>query len=290
MPTLLACLATLSFGAALVTAKFGLRSLDARTGAATSVPTATVLFVLVAFGWLDLSGLSWSAVGVFALVGLFFPAAVTLLSFVSTDRIGPSLTGAIGGASPLFALLAAFVLLAEPVPARALVAALGVAAGVALMSWRHRSFERASLGWLLLLPVAGAAIRGLAQVLAKCGLALWPSALAATVVGYVVSASVLVAASALRRDRTTRRPRTRASTAWMMATGLLNGAGVLWTYTALQAAPVSTVAPIVATYPLVTLSLGALVLREEVFSARIAAGAVLTIASVAWLLAGGASR
>jgi drug/metabolite transporter (DMT)-like permease len=290
MPILFACLATLSFGAALVTAKFGLRTLDARTGAATSVPTAAVFFVLVAIGWLDLSGLSWAAVAVFALVGLFFPAAVTLIVFVSTDRIGPSLTGAIGGSSPLFALFAAFVLLGEPAPARALAAAVGVAAGVALMSWRHRAFERASLGWLLLLPVAGAAIRGVAQVLAKGGLALWPSPLAATVVGYLVSASVLVAASALRRDAAGRRRRTRSSTAWMMATGLLNGLGVLWTYVALQAAPVSTVAPIVATYPLVTLALGTLVLREELFDARVAAGAVLTIASVVWLLTSGAAR
>jgi drug/metabolite transporter (DMT)-like permease len=290
MPVLFACLATLSFGAALVTAKFGLRQLDARTGAATSVPTAAAFFVLVAIGWLDLTGLSWSAVGVFALLGLFFPAAVTLLIFVSTDRIGPSLTGAIGGASPLFALLAAFALLAEPVPGRAYGAALGVAAGVAMMSWRHRAFERASLGWLLLLPVAAAALRGFAQVLAKGGLALWPSPLAATVVGYLVSASVLVAASALRRDPSTRRPRTLASTGWMMATGLLNGLGVLWTYMALHGAPVSTVAPIVTTYPLVTLLLGGLVLREEVFSARVLAGAVLTIASVVWLLAGGVPR
>jgi len=45
------------------------------------------------------------------------------------------------------------------------------------------------------------------------------------------------------------------------------------------------VSPIVATYPLFTLALGLLLLRQERVTPRIAAGAVLTVAGVAVLLA-----
>lgn len=46
MAVLLSMLSALCFGAAAVTSKVGLRSLDARAGAAISVPTATALFAV----------------------------------------------------------------------------------------------------------------------------------------------------------------------------------------------------------------------------------------------------
>src|SRR4029077_12409358 len=45
---MLAGVSAVCFGSALVTAKFGLRSVDARAGAAIRIPTATVLLVLAA--------------------------------------------------------------------------------------------------------------------------------------------------------------------------------------------------------------------------------------------------
>ncbi len=285
MPIVFACLASLCYGTALVAARFGLRDVDARSGAAISVPTATVFFIAVSAVWLDGSGFDWQAVAVFALVGLFFPAAVTIISFASTDRLGPSLAGSIGGTTPLFALVAAFAILGEAIPPKALVATIGIVAGVALMSWRRKSLDATSLGWLLLLPAAGAALRALAQVFAKGGLALWPSPLAATLIGYCVSATVLLALDRLRPARRVGR-RSPATVGLFMFTGMLNGVAVALTYAALNGAPVAIVVPIISAYPLVTLALGAALIREEVVTPRIAVGAVLTIAAVVYLVAG----
>lgn len=285
MPIVLACLSAFCLGAGLVAARFGLRRVDARTGAAMSVPTAAVFFVAVSLVWLDTSGFDARAALVFALVGLFFPAAVTLIIFKSTDRIGPSLTGTISATTPLFAIFTAFVMLGEAIPGRAVLAAFGIVVGVALMSWRRRALDASALGWLLLLPVASAAIRGAAQVLAKGGLALWPSPLAASVIGYCVSATVLLLADRLRSDRPAQRPG-GATRLVFAATGLLNGVGLILMYAALQRGPVAVVVPIVAAHPLVTLGLSAALLREEVLNARVATGAVLTLAAVVYLVAG----
>jgi drug/metabolite transporter (DMT)-like permease len=57
-------------------------------------------------------------------------------------------------------------------------------------------------------------------------------------------------------------------------------------YAALNSAPVSSVAPIVAAYPLVTLLFGAALLREETINLRVIAGALLTVAAIGYLVSG----
>jgi drug/metabolite transporter (DMT)-like permease len=49
---------------------------------------------------------------------------------------------------------------------------------------------------------------------------------------------------------------------------------------------VALVAPLVAGYPLVTVLLGAVVLREEALRLRTVAGALLVVAGIAYLVAG----
>lgn len=279
----LAILSSLCFGIALVSGRVGLRTLDARSGAAVSIPTAAVLFLLAAPYAFDSAGFTVQAALWFAAVGLVFPALVTLLTFRSNERLGPTITGAVSGTAPLFALLAAGLLLGENVPAQAALACVAIVAGVALLSWRQSAvrphFRPASLLW----PISGAVLRGLAQAGAKAGLLLWPSPFAASLVGYLVSSATVIAAGQIGR---TRRPRlTKHGLVWFALTGALNGGAVLLMYAALSSAPVSLVAPVVATYPLVTALVSAVVLREEPLTPRMVAGAALTVLAIAYLVA-----
>jgi uncharacterized membrane protein len=57
-------------------------------------------------------------------------------------------------------------------------------------------------------------------------------------------------------------------------------------YAALASGPVSLVAPLVATYPLVTVGLGALAFGAGAGGLRLALGTALTVAGVVLLLAG----
>ena len=180
------------------------------------------------------------------------------------------------------ALLAAAALLGEEVPARATVAALGVVAGIALLSWRRAALPGAIAGTALVWPIAAAVVRGVAQVGAKAGLALWSSPIAACLIGYLMSSAAVIAADRIRGERPRRR--TSASLAWFAATGLLNGLAVLAMYTALGAAPVWIVAPIVASYPLATAILGAAFLHDEKPSPQSAAGAIVTVAAIVYLV------
>jgi drug/metabolite transporter (DMT)-like permease len=280
---LLALLSAALFGAALVTTHSGLKHLDAAAGARVSIPTATLLFWLLAPG-VDWTGWRAGAVWLFALVGLFFPAAVTLLTFEANRRLGPNVTGTIGSTAPLFAVLSAALFLGEPLGAGEFIATSLIVTGSVALS-RSRGGGAGGRGNAALwMPWAGAVLRATAQVLSKVALALWPSPFAAAIIGYTVSSAVVWVAVGGRANGAP--ACNRQGAAWFAATGTLNGAAVLSLYLALANGPVYLVSPVVATYPLFTLALSAVALREERLNRTLVAGVLLTVAGVVVLLAG----
>lgn len=277
-----AVLAAALFGTALVTTHIGLRHMDALSGARTSIPVAAVLFWLLA-PVRDLSGWQDEAAVIFAVVGVFFPAAVTLLTFAANQRLGPAVAGTIGGTAPLFAVLGAAFFLNEPLGMREAIATGIIVLGCTLLSSPDATVAVGRARGALWLPWTSAVLRAAAQVLSKAGLALWPNPFAAVVIGYSVSAAVVWGAPLLNPQRKAFAPN-RHGVAWFAATGALNGGAVLAMYYALSTGPVYIVSPIVATYPLFTLALSALVLRLPL-RATLLAGVALTVTGVALLLA-----
>jgi drug/metabolite transporter (DMT)-like permease len=274
--------ASAGFGAAMVTTRLGLRYATPLAGAAIGVPSTTLMFWCLAPFLLDLGGLSLAAAGVFALVGLFFPAAVTLLTYTGNHRMGPTITSAVSCTTPMFALSGAILFLGEALTAGNVIGTAVIVLGMLALTWTGSARARDWPLWAIALPVAAAAIRALAQVFTKAGLALWSSPYAAGLIGYSVSAVViLVAARAGGAPKVT----DRRALPWFVATGFFNGSSLFLMYVALDQGQVSLVSPIVATYPLFTLALSMLLLRHERIAPRIALGAILTVAGVAVLLA-----
>ena len=277
---ILAMLSSLCFGVALVTGRVGLRTLDARSGASISIPVATILFALAAPVALDSTGFSIEAILIFAAVGVFFPALVTILTFRSNEHLGPTITGAVSGTAPLFALLAAGLLLGENIPPQAALSCVAIAAGIALLSWKQKSLRADFTRWSLLWPLSGAVLRGFAQAFVKAGLLLWPNPFAASLIGYLVSTATVVGANHLGSRLTL----TKRGAVWFALTGVLNGGAVLLMFGALNIAPVSMVAPVVATYPLVTVLISAAVLHDEPVTRHMVAGAGITVAAITYLM------
>lgn len=274
--------AAAGLGAAMVTTRLGLRYASPMAGAAIGVPSSTLVFWCLAPFLLDLRGFDPAAAGMFALVGLFFPAAVTLLTYTGNQRMGPTVTSAVSCTTPLFALSGAILFLGEALSAGNMLGTGAIVLGMLALTWGGDARRRSWPLWALALPFAAAALRALAQVLTKAGLALWDSPYAAGLIGYSVSAVVILLATRMSGPRP---PTDRRATPWFVATGMLNGASLFLMYTALARGQVALVSPIVATYPLFTLALSLAFLRQERIPPRVALGAVLTVAGVAVLLA-----
>ncbi len=289
MAAVYALLAAVLFAAALVTTQFGLRHMDGLAGAKVSVPSAAVLLwvSLPLHGGLD--GWHMQGASIFLALGLFFPVAVTLLAYEANRRMGPTIAGAIGSTAPLFAVLGAVVFLGETLGLTQIAATLAIVAGSIVLVWRGGSggaSDGASQGAAFVSWVAwfAAALRALAQVIAKAGLLLWPNPYAAILLGYAVSASVIWIIAAFSR-RPASRVYTRRGIVWFVLTGLFNCAAVLALYTALGQGAVNIVSPIAASYPLFTLVLNAIILREERLSTRLIAGVALMVGGITALLA-----
>ena len=172
--------------------QLGLRDLPPLAGAAISVPTATVLMVVAGSVALWGQPVIWAAVPVFVAVGVIFPGMVTVLTFESNKVLGPVITGTLGNLAPIFAVTLAFVMLGEPLhPAQAGGLAV-IVAGVALLTVSRGAAADRWWSWYLLIPIAGAVLRGLVQPTIKLGLHIWPSPFAATLVSYLVSTLVVL--------------------------------------------------------------------------------------------------
>ena len=274
--------AAAGLGAAMVTTRIGLRYTTPLAGAAIGVPSTTLMFWCLAPFLLDTGGFNLAATGIFALVGLFFPAAVTLLTYTGNQRMGPTVTSAVSCTTPMFALSGAILFLGEGLTAGNVLGTGVIVLGMLLLTWTGGAGPRNWPLWAIALPFAAAALRALAQVLTKAGLALWGSPYAAGLIGYTVSAVVILIAV---RARGPRPPADQRAAPWFVATGALNGGSVFLMYVALAKGQVSMVSPIVATYPLFTLVLSLLMLRHDRITPRLAAGAIVTVAGVAVLLA-----
>jgi drug/metabolite transporter (DMT)-like permease len=282
---ILALAAAALLGAALVLTQFGLRYVPPLQGAAISIPSFTLLFLCLAPFLLADETIVWRAVPIFFAVGLVFPAVLTLLTFEGNRLLGPVITGALGNLSPLFAVAIAVIALGEPLRPLQAVGLVVIVAGVVVISVTRPQEMRDWRHWTLLLPIGAAALRGLMQPTIKLGLAIWPNPLAAGLTGYIASALVVLVFAKVRTGRFVAAAPARGRL-WFVTVGLCNGIGVLAMYAALANGPVSLVAPLVATYPLMTVALGALMLAKIDGAMRLAVGTGITVVGVVLLLVG----
>ena len=272
------------YALALVLAQIGLRGQSVLAGATVSLPiTAAALLIVGLFG-LDPAGFDSRAAAIFAGTGLFFPVAVTLLSFQGNRLLGPNLAGALGNATPLFAVAFGILILGDHLTLQGTAGLASILGGVALLSIPGRLEARRWTAAALAIPLGAAIIRGTVQPVMKIGLAFWPEPLAATLISYTASASVMLAVSLVLGRGRLLLPEFR-SVPVFACVGLLNGASVLLLYSALALGRVSLVAPLVAIYPLFTLAFSAVLLRGEILHARLLAGIAATVLGVVLLLA-----
>jgi drug/metabolite transporter (DMT)-like permease len=279
---LLAFASATFLGAGVVTAQLGLRTVEPLSGAAISVPSFTLLFLLLSPLLLAGEPVVWRGLPIFIAIGLFFPASLTFLTFASNRALGPVITSTLGNLAPLFAVALAVVLLHEPLrPLQFAGLVLAVAGAVIITVTRPRDLGHWR-SWALLLPLGGALIRGVVPPIVKLGLEIWPSPLRACLVGYIMSS--LIVQRIRKGSFVAEAP--KSGRLWFAVTGISNGFSALTLFAAVRHGPIALIAPLVAIYPLVTVILSAIMLKHVAITRRIVAGTALTVVGVALVLAG----
>jgi drug/metabolite transporter (DMT)-like permease len=272
-------------GAGVVTAQLGLRSVEPLSGAAISVPSFTLLFLLLSPLILRGEPVVWQGLPIFIAIGLFFPASLTLLTFASNRALGPVVTSTLGNLAPLFAVSLAVLLLHEPLrPPQLAGAVIAVLGAVIITVTRPRDLG-SWRSWALLLPLCSAFVRGVVPPIVKLGLEVWPSPLWACLIGYLMSSLVVLTVQLVRKGSLVVEG-SRSGRLWFAVTGISNGLSALSLFVAVRHGPITLVAPLAAIYPLVTVGLSAMLLKHIAITPRIVAGTALTVAGVALVLIG----
>ncbi|MEW9921260.1 EamA family transporter [Marimonas sp. MJW-29] len=262
LSVLFSLVAAIAFSLSLHVQRHAVRHLEDLAGTLVSVATMAAMFWLVA-GW-GFRRDFWTSEAVifFVIAGIFFPATAQRLQISATKNVGPALTSAFGAFLPLFAAAPAVVFLGEPVTLQQalgialLMGALFAAAAARGLNWRNRAF------YVLLLPLFAALARALGMPLAKAGYNYLAEPMFAMTVMSTVSVLVIflmvVGSGTLGRV-----VNLSVGHRLFVLNGILVGLGFALVQQSLAIGSVTITTSIVATVPVWTSLMGALVFKNE---------------------------
>ncbi|MGE5218719.1 MAG: EamA family transporter [Chloroflexota bacterium] len=259
-PQFLAFITAICYASALVSSRRGLRYSTPDTVTCVSILVQNVTLWAAVFLTGGIPRLSWVALGIFCIVGIF-QMGVRLLAYTGVLKIGASRSSSLQSISPLIAATIAVAVLKEPASALIIAGTLSVVSGIVLVSWKAERELPSFRWWHLLLPVGAACLTGINHPLRRYAFSLSNEPLffsafmgLVSLVGFVIYR--LVSPHKQRLDWSTR---ARLPFLW---TGISETLSILFIMTSLSLGRVVLVAPIAATYPVWALIGAKIFLRD----------------------------
>ena len=278
-PVLLSLLSAFLFALGAQFQSLGLVHMDSRSGAAITISTSAMLYLLVSPFFLNLEYFLEPAILIFVLVGLFRPAVSANLALAGLKFLGPTLSSTLTSTAPLFAVGLGIFFLDEVLNFSIAIGTLVIVLAIMMLAKKDGKISSNWPLWALALPIGAAAIRALAHVLTKVGMEEIPDAYLAGLIGFVVSAIVTLIIHKSRRVSSTislKNPGTK----WCIGASAWFSLAVLSLNTALYNGQVIQVIPIVAASPIFTLLLSIGIFRQEVITKRIVLAVFMVVPAV----------
>ncbi len=275
----LAITAAFFFGLSNVLTKKGLDHQDVLQAIFISLfVNAAIMWVLALF-FVPLHLYLTTAIFIFVAAGCLAPGLGRLFNITAIKHIGVSKASPIIGTSPLYSVIAAIIFLGEPFSMILVVATTVIIAGIALISMESHDNKKFDIKYVWF-AVGASMSYGFAAPIQKAGLAvLHYPILAATITTTTSLILLSIYLAATRQLHLTRS--TRSGTIFASLAGVATCFAFLANFNALNIGTVSTVAPLLATFPLFALVLSHFMLKQhERITLRIWAGALLTLAGV----------
>lgn len=259
-----------------VLAAMGMRGSNAN--AANLYTAMSQAGLLTALLLMDVPQVSWTAVIYFAASGALANCVARLLNFRSMRVIGVANTSAIVGSSPLISTILAITFLGEPMLFTVVAGAAFVVLGVYLISGSE-GLGRVS-GGALVAPALSATFYAASNVFRKLGLNVQAhSVLAAQ--SSTLSGLILFAGYLLASGQTGDLHAPQRSLLYYVAAGLVGAVSWIAIMRAMNLGTVSVVGTIAFSYPLISLVLTWLLLRDqERITGRTVLGCVTIVAGV----------
>ncbi len=238
------------------------------TGVQTLVLTG---ILLLDFPTLNLVALLW-----FALSGICASFVGRLLTLTSYKRIGVSAGSALVGTSPLLTTVLAIMFLGEPLVIPVIVGVIIVGGIVVLnLSDGHISVNLASV----YLPLTASLLFAVSNIIRKLGTNIQPDAVlgaqSSTLAGLLAFSLYLFFKGGLKDIQISRR-----NIPWLAGAGLVNAFAWIALTMAINLGKVSVVSSIIYSYPLFSVILTRILLREERLTLQVVIGSLLVVLGV----------
>jgi len=272
----LALVASFCTALSTVLATKGMR--DSNADSANLVLTGVQTAVLTALLIPDIPPLDVGALMWFALSGVCASFVGRLLTLQSYKLMGVAVSSAIVGTSPLLVTIFAILFLGEPLLFPVVAGSALVVAGIALMNMRG---GRLSLKANSIHLAAGASLMFAASnIFRKLGTDISPYAVlgaqSSTLFGFAAFMVYMVAKGGFRGLNVN-----RGNFWWLAGSGAVNAVAWIALTMSIAAGRVSVMTSIVYSYPLFSVLLARLMLRDtETLTRRVVAGCVLIVLGV----------
>lgn len=259
-PQFLALCTALSYAAANVSVRLGLRHSSATTATLTSLIVHAVVLGSAVMATGGAPEVAAVALGLIAITGIL-QTGMRLWHYTGIEKVGTSRAVTLRSTHPLVSVVIGITILDEPATPAILIGTLLVVAGIVMTSWQGDD-RIVGFRWRhLLFPMATALITGIVHPIRRYAMSIADEPLFfASVVGGV---SLLCFSSTLTVSAM------RERIAWngnslvpFVAAGVFEASAVLLMLTAFVNGPVVLVSPIAATSPIWTLLMGIVLLRD----------------------------
>ena len=279
-PQALALVTSISYAAALICSRRGLRYSTPTTVTLISILVQNVVLWPATFLLTGIPPVSWISVGLFVIVGIS-QLGVRLLAYTGVLKIGASRSSALQSINPLISATIAIVVLKESATPLTIVGTLLVVTGVILISWKAEQELLSFRWWHLLLPVGAAILSGVNHPMRRYALSLSNEPLFfSAFMGFVT-----LLAFAGYMTISSQKPRLiwDQRALWpFVCTGIFETFSIFLIIKALSIGPVVVITPIASTYPVWSLIGAKLFLRDvERIGLRATVGILSVVAGTA---------
>jgi drug/metabolite transporter (DMT)-like permease len=276
-PQIVAVSCAMSYAAANIAARYGMKDSNPATMTLVSFTTQTVVLAAIVGVSGNIPPLSYFPTVLFVGIGFVMPV-IRMLSFMGIATLGASRSVALRTTHPLFGALFAVLVLREELKPAILAGTVLVIAGTFLISWQREEGRAAERWWYALFPLTAALITGLIQPLVRYGFSFSDYPVFFTALVGATSLSVSVVAGPVITKFQPLRWSVKSLRSLVLA-ALLENLGFLLFMTAFDLAPVATVSPLIATSPMWVVLATVVIFRDlERVAKSTIAGTVMTVA------------
>ena len=283
MAIALALLSSLLGGLTTILMKKGIARTNPTSAMLVVTVVGSLIFLAVSLPVVKLDYLKSKAYLLFVLAGVFSPALVRWLYFISLDRLGPSVSSSILSTGPAFTAIMAIVFLKEKLTVSIGLGIVLIITGIIIL---ERSINtgngfRVQRKKDLIFPLLSAIFLGLALVFRKMGLSILDVPLFGLTVGFLTSLVFYTMMCLMSKSMRNSISLNRSDMLFLGAAGVFLTTGWLTLFYALSLGNVIIVAPLSNLQPVTVVGLSYLFLKDiEKITSKMIVGIILVLIGV----------